>query len=249
MASTPPTSREEFKQYCLRALGYPVITIEVSEEQLQDRIDDALLKYQDYHFDGSEHVYYKIHVTASDIANQYFSIPTDFVGITRIFRIGNAPNVSNLFNIRYQIHLNDLFDYSAASFTPYVMAMRHIETLEEIFVGEVPIRFNRHNNKLYCDFDWAQDVIEGQWIVADGYRIVDPETNTGVWQDQWLKKYAVALIKRQWGINISKFSGMNLPAGVMIDGTRIVAEANEEIKELDADVINSYSPLVIDMTG
>lgn len=244
-----PSTRQEFVDYCLRRLGYPVVHINVTNQQISDRVDDALSKYKDYHYDGAEHVYYKIRVTAADIANQYFSIPDDFIGITRIFRIGNAPNVSNLFNIRYQIHLNDLFDYSAATFTPYVMAMRHIETLEEIFVGEVPIRFSRHLNKLYCDLDWSQDVQDGSWIIAEGYRRIDPEVYPNVWADTWLKKYATALIKRQWGSNMSKFTGMNLPGGTQFDGVRILQEAEQEISTLEADLVNSYSLPVMDMMG
>lgn len=244
-----PASRTQLIDYCMRRLGYPVVNVAVTNEQLDDRIDDALQKYVDYHYDGTEHIYYKIHVTETDITNQYFTIPDDIIGITRIFRIGNAPNISNLFNIRYQIHLNDLFDYSSATFTPYVMAMRHIETLEEIFVGEVPIRFSRHTNKLYTDLDWTQDVSAGSWIVCDAYRALNPETYTNVWNDQWLKKYATALIKYQWGSNLSKFSNMQLPGNVQFDGLRILSEADTEIKELEADVTNSFGPIVSDMMG
>lgn len=244
-----PNSRTQLRDYCLRRLGHPVINIEVSEDQVQDRIDDALQKYVDYHYDATEHIYYKIQVSATDITNQYFAIPDDIIGITKIFRIGNAPNVSNLFNIRYQIHLNDLFDYSAATFTPYVMAMRHIETLEEIFVGDVPIRFSRHTDKLYCDFDWTADVTEGSWIIADCYRAIDPATNTSVWDDQWLKRYATALVKQQWGINITKYVGGQLLSGQQFDGTRILQDATEEIKELEADLTNSYGLPVHDMVG
>lgn len=244
-----PTSRNEFKDYIKRKLGFPVILIEISPDQLDDCIDDALLKYRDYHFDGSEHCWYKILVTQTDIDNEYFSIPDEFVGITRIMRLGSSHNISNLFNIRYQIHLNDLFDYSAATFTPYVMAMRHIETLEEIFVGDVPIRYNRHKNRLYCDLNWSADVPVGTWVVAEGYKLIDPEEYTDVWNDQWLKKYATALAKRQWGNNLKKHQGTPLPGNAIFNGQVIYDEAVEELKELDADVVNSYSLPVHDMTG
>lgn len=241
-------SRVAFKDYCMRRLGYPVVDINIDDEQIEERIDDALQKFRDYHFDGTEHAFYKIRVTATDIANQYVSVPEEFTGITRIFRISAYPNVSNLFNVRYQMHLNDLFNYTAANYAPYVMAMRHIETLEEIFVGDQPIRFNRHQNILNIDMDWS-GVAEGTWIVAEGYKVVDPDQYTSVWDDPWLKKYATALIKQQWGANLKVFEGMQLPGGVTFNGQRIWDEANQEIDTLDHEVINSYSLPVTDMMG
>lgn len=241
------STREEFKDYCLRRLGAPVINIEVDDEQVQDRIDDALLKFRDYHFDGTQHTYYKIKVEQADLDNQYFTVPEDLVGITRIFKLGGAHNISNLFNIRYQIHLNDLFNYTSATYTPYVMAMRHIETLQELFVGEIPIRFNRHTNRLYLDMDWKRDAPLGTWIIVEGYKTINPEENPDVWNDPWLRQYATALIKQQWGMNITKYVGSNLPGGIQYDGTRILQEANDTLEKLDADVINSYSLPVHDM--
>ena len=244
-----PNSRQTFIDYCKRRLGYPTIQLELSPDQINDRIDDALQKYRDYHFDGTEHIYYKIRATQTDVDNQYFTLPSDITGVTRIFRIGSSPNISNLFNIRYQIHLNDLFDYTSASFSPYVMAMRHIETLEEIFIGEQPIRFNRHNNILRIDLKWGSDIKEGTWIIVDCYRTMNPDTYPEVWNDSWLKKYATALIKQQWGENLKKYSGVVLIGGATFSGQQIYDEATQEIEKLDADVVNSYSLPVCDMTG
>jgi hypothetical protein len=244
-----PNSRQTFKDYCLRRLGAPVINIEVDDEQIDDRIDDALNKYRDYHYDGTERVYYKIRATEEDVARQYFVLPDDINGVIGIFRIGSSPNISNLFNIRYQIHLNDLFDFSSATYTPYVMAMRHIETLEELFIGQTAIRFNRHNNLLYCDLKWGSDVTPGTWIIVDGYRTMNPDEYVEVWNDPWLKKYATALIKQQWGENLKKFEGTQLLGGVAFSGQQIWNEANEEIEKLEADVINSYSLPSMDMTN
>lgn len=241
------STRQQLKDYCLRRLGAPVIDINVDDDQVEDRISDALKKYRDFHFDGTQHVYYKHQITQTDINNQYVTVPDDLVGITRIFRIGSAPNISNLFNIRYQIHLNDLFDYSAAAYTPYVMAMRHIETLEEIFIGEKPIRFNRHMNRLYIDLDWKMDILLGNWFIIDGYQTVDPDEYPDVYDDVWLKKYATALIKRQFGENLKKFEGMNLPGNVTFNGQKIWEEAMEEILRLEEELINTYSMPSVDM--
>jgi hypothetical protein len=242
-------SREQFKEYILRRLGSPVIDINVDDEQIEDRIDDALLKYRDYHFDGMQHVYYPYQLTQTDITNQYVTLPEDFVGVTRIFDINDSYGAMNLFNIRYQLHLNELFNISSVSVTPYVVAMRHIEFLEEVFVGKKPIRYNRNTDKLYIDMNWGDDTVAGQFIMIDGYREVNPEENPDVWDEPWLRQYATQLVKRQWGEHLKLYEGMNLPGGITFNGQKIWDEANEEIQKLEDQVINDYSLPVTDMIG
>jgi hypothetical protein len=243
------TSREKFKEYILRRLGSPVIDINVDDEQIEDRIDDALLKYRDYHFDGMQHVYYPYQLTQTDINNQYVTLPEDFVGVTRIFDINDSYGAMNLFNIRYQLHLNELFNISSVSVTPYVVAMRHIEFLEEVFVGKKPIRYNRNTDKLYIDMAWADDTVAGQYIMIDGYREVSPEENPDVWDEPWLRQYATQLVKRQWGEHLKLYEGMNLPGGITFNGQKIWDEAQEEIQKLEDTVVNDYSLPVTDMIG
>jgi hypothetical protein len=243
------TSRQLFIEYILRRLGAPVIDINVDDEQVEDRIDDALLKFRDYHFDGMQHVYYPHQLTQTDINNRYVTLPEDFVGVTRVFDINDSFGAMNLFNIRYQLHLNELFNISSVSVTPYVVAMRHIEFLEEVFVGKKPIRYNRNTDKLYIDMNWDDDVLASQFIIIEGYREVSPEENPDVWNDPWLRKYTAALVKLQWGENLKKFEGMNLPGGVTFNGQKIWEEANEEINKLDDEVITGYSLPVTDMIG
>jgi hypothetical protein len=245
------TSRQDLHDYVLRRLGYPVIDINVDPEQVEDRIDDALQKYRDYHYDGTRHIYYKILVTQEDIDAQEFTIPNDIIGITRVFRIGGASvGANNLFNLRYQIHLNDLFNFASANITPYVMAMRHIETIEEVFVGQQPIRFSRHTNKLNVDMDWTGgDVKVNDFVILDCYRVIDPEEFNDVYDDIWLKKYTTALVKKQWAQHLSKFSGVQLPGGNTLDGTRMLQEAEDEIQRMDREMIMDYSLPVHDMVG
>ena len=243
------TSREQFKEYILRRLGSPVIDINVDDEQIEDRIDDALLKYRDYHFDGMQHVYYPYQLTQTDINNRYVTLPEDFVGVTRIFDINDSYGAMNLFNIRYQLHLNELFNISSVSVTPYVVAMRHIEFLEEVFVGKKPIRYNRNTDKLYIDMAWDDDTVAGQYIMIDGYREVNPEENPDVWDEPWLRQYATQLVKRQWGEHLKLYEGMNLPGGITFNGQKIWDEAQEEIQKLEDTVINDYSLPVTDMIG
>lgn len=243
------TTRQQFKGYVLRRLGSPVIDINVDDEQVEDRIDDALAKFRDYHYDGTEHVYYPHILTATDITNKYITLPENMIGVTRVFDINDSTGATNLFNVRYQMHLNELFNISSVSVQPYVAAMQHIAFLEEVFVGKKPIRYNRHMDRLYIDMSWSEDVVAGQYIIIDGYRTIDPETYPDVWDDPWLKKYSTALVKRQWGENLKKFEGMQLPGGVTFNGQKIWEEAIEEINKLEDEVIMDYSLPVTDMIG
>jgi hypothetical protein len=235
-----PTSRSEFKEYCLRRLGKPVIEINVDDDQVEDRIDEALKMYWDYHFDGTEKIYYKHQITANNVSDKYITLPENIIGAVNIFDIGDSLSTNNLFNIRYQIALNDLYTLTSVSMIPYYMAFTHIRVLEELLVGKQPIRYNRHNDKLYIDMNWDKLNV-GDYIVVEAYSVLDPDTYTDVWSDRWLQNYCTALIKRQWGSNLSKFSGMQLPGGVTFNGDKIYNDASNEIEELERTVINSYS--------
>ena len=244
-----PSSRSELKEHCLRRLGKPVVDINVDDEQVEDRIDEALLYYRDYHFDGTERVYLKQKVTDTDKSNGYFTLDDSIIGVTSVFDIGDAIQSSNLFNIRYQIHLNDLFDFTSTTYVPYVTAMRHVEQLEEIFVGKKPIRFNRHINRLHIDMDWDNDVKTGNFVIIDAYKITDVNVYSDVWGDRWLTQYTTAVIKRQWGENLKKFEGLQMPGGLTFNGQKIWEESTEEIRRLEDEMISSYSLPVMDMSG
>ena len=163
-----PNSRQTLKDFCLRQLGYPVLEVNVDDDQVEDRLDDTLQLYQDYHYDGTERVLIKHQVTSSDITNGYITLADAVIGVSRVLDLGQAVQSSNLFNIRYQIHLNDLFDLSAASYVPYVTAMRHVETLEELFVGKKPIRYNRHRNQLHIDMDLDELDVD-DYLMVEAY--------------------------------------------------------------------------------
>lgn len=243
-----PTTRKEFKEYCLRRLGKPVIDINVDDDQVDDRVDEALKFYWDYHFDGSEKMYYKHQVTSTDITNRYITMPENIIGAVSIFPVGQSLSSNNLFNIRYQIALNDLYDLTSTTMVPYYMAMQHIQFLEQLLVGNQPIRYNRNMNKLYIDMGWDR-VNVGEYLIVEAYQIVDPDVYADVWKDRWLLRYATALIKRQWGDNITKYDGVPLPGGLKFNGTKIRDDAQTEIDKLEDEMINSYSIPVSDMIG
>jgi len=244
-----PSSRETFKEFCLRRLGKPVIEINVDDDQVGDAIDTALNYYHDYHFDGSQRTFLKHQVTADDKTNGYISISnTDTIGIIDIFDIGDATSTNNLFNIRYQIALNDLYDLSRYDLVPFYMNFMNIRFIEEILIGKQPIKFNRHINRLYVDMDWDK-LNTGDFLIAEVYNKVDPDTYTDVYGDRWLAEYATALIQIQWGRNLTKFVGMQLPGGVQFNGDTILSQGLEAKNKLEEEMLSSYSLPVHDMTG
>jgi len=242
------SSRDDFKEYCLRKLGKPVIEINVDDDQVEDRIDEALKYYWDYHFDGTEKQFYKKVITQEDIDNKYITLPQNIIGAVSIFDIGDYIAVNNIFNIRYQIALNDLYTLTYQSMVPYYMAFQQIQLLEQLLVGKQPIRYNRNTNKLYVDTDWNK-LIPGYYLVVEAYSIVDPTEYNDVWNDRWLQRYATELIKKQWGSNLTKFIGMQLPGGVQFNGEKIYNDSHEAIDKLEAEMISSYSLPVTDMIG
>ena len=243
-----PTTRSAFKEYCLRRLGKPVIEINVDEDQVEDRVDDALRYYWDYHFDGTEKIYYKHLVTNTDKTNKYITIPENIIGTVNLFNIAD-PSIrsDDLFNIRYQIALNDLYTLTSVSMVPYYMVMEHLSLISEMLVGKQLMRYNRHMNRLYIDMDWNS--LSNEYLLVEAYQIVDPTEYVDVWKDQWLMRYATALIKRQWGSNLTKFTGMQLPGGLTFNGEKIYNDAVAEITDLEDKMISSYSLPVMDMIG
>lgn len=234
-----PTSRNEFAKYCLRRLGYPVIKINVSDEQVNDRINDALLFFFDYHFDGTEQTYFKYQITQQDIDNGYITLPEEIFGAVRMFDAGSASNQSSMFSYRYQFTLNDLYPLVSGSVLSYVMTMTHLAFLNQVFVGQQPIQFNRYSNKMYID-DWSM-FSPGQWLVIEAYKVLDPSKYPELWRDRWITNYATALIKRQWGNNLKKYGNMLMPGGVTFNGQTTYDEAQEELQALENEMINSYS--------
>ena len=247
----PITTREDFKHYCLRRLGWPTIQINVDDEQIEDRIDDAIQYWQDYHFDGTQKVYWIKHITQQDIDNRYLdcteALDTDgnplyILGVTRIFPITDSQATINMFDLRYQLRLNELYDFTSASYVNYTMTMQHLRSLEMLFTGEVPIRFNRLMQRLHIDWAWGRnfEVSPGQVAVMECYASINPDTFNYVWNDRWLKEYTTALIKRTWGNNLKKFDGIQLPGGVTLNGDKIYQEAASEIERLEKEMENNY---------
>jgi hypothetical protein len=216
---------------------------------VEDRIDDAFQFYREYHYDAIERVYLKHQITQEDKTNQYITVPDTVVGVQEIFPFTNKSDGLNLFSLKYQIMINDLYSLMSTDLIYYYTVKREIELINQLLVGQKPIRFNRHMNRLFIDMDWSADVAVGEYLLVDCYRILDPETYRDVYDDRFLKMYTTALIKRQWGDNLKKFSGMQLPGGVTLNGETIYNEAMVEIKQIEDDIQSSFQLPVDFFTG
>src|SRR6056300_1548789 len=256
-----PATREQLKQYCLRTLGKPVIEINVDDDQLEDRIDEALQYYAQYHYDGIRRTYLKYQYTQADKdritgnssetatknsvstswseGNNYLVVPESVISVINIFPFSDKGNL-NLFDVRYQLRLNDLYDFSSTSIINYDLVLRHLDFLDHVLVGEKPIRFNQHDNRLYIDMDWTNDLTTDEYLVIECYRKLDPSTYTDVWNDIYLKRYTTALFKKQWGANLSKFGGVAMIGGVTLNGQQIYSEAQEDINKLEQEIRSTY---------
>lgn len=323
-----PASRDDFKEYCLRALGKPVLQINVDDDQVEDRIDEALYVYQQYHMDAVVKTYMRHEVTAStmvftspstgtfqnnevivgqtsniqghvvntinstaisfytvtsantgelpadaysdtarrtfqdgevvvgktsgaqgtvsangitfgDMDNKWYPIADSVIGITKIFApFDSRISADILFDPQSQFNISLLSNFTANSIIPYHIGRSYQQLLNDTFRGRPAIRFSRHMNRLYVDVNWYATFLPGQHIVIEGYRTIDPEGFTDVWSDRWLQRYSTSLIKRQWAINLSKYTGISLPGGVQLDGRTMLGEANQEIRDLEDQVRN-----------
>jgi hypothetical protein len=263
--NNPITSRETLKQYALRALGKPVIEINVEDDQVEDRIDEALQYFAQYHYDGVERMYLKYQITSDDITRarsdetistvtdtadstvtasfkegkNYIPMPSNVMSVIQVFPFTDKAAL-NLFDVRYQLRLNDLYDFSSTSIIHYDMTLRHLDLLDHILVGERPIRYQMHKNRLYIDMDWQNDIDAGDFLIIECYRKLDGSTFTDVFDDIFLKKYLIQLVKRQWGQNLSKFQGVAMLGGVQMNGEQIYSQAIEEITKLEEQIQLSY---------
>lgn len=244
-----PATRDEFIEYVLRKLGKPVIEINVDDDQISDRVDEALRYYWDYHFDGTDKIYLKHQITDTDKTNGYIDIPENIIGVVNLFPFGNfGIRSDDMFSIQYQIALNDLYTLTSVSMVPYYMVMQNLSLIQELLVGRKPLRYQRHKNRCYIDTKWST-MRTGDYLVLEAYEIVDPDDYTDVWGDRWLQNYAAVLIQEQWGRNLTKFTGMSLPGGVQFNGQQILQDAREERMKMEEEMINSYSIPAQDMIG
>lgn len=270
-----PSSRGQLKDYCLRKLGFPVLEINVDDDQIEDLIDDTLQLYNERSYNGMERTYLKYQLTEQDIENGkklntttvvtdqnsdtlsrnlnfeegrgYLTVPDHILGVQGIFRVSNA-FTNNMFGFRYQFFLNDFYNFHSYDILNYYMVMSYLETLDFMLEGNKTIRYNKVHNRLYLDFDWGMQS-KDDYIVIDCFRALDPNEFTKLYNEIWVKKYLTSLIKKQWGQNLIKFTGMKMPGGVEFNGRQLYDDAQEELVKLDDELRNTYELPPLDMVG
>ena len=235
-----PATRQELIDYCLRRLGQPVIEINVDPDQIEDRIDDAFQFFHDYHFDGVEKVFLRHQLTAQDIANQYIPIPSPIISVIRVLPVGNSNQHMGMFDIQYQMRLNDLYTFTSTSILHYDVMQKHLALLQFEFNTEPGIEFERHQAQLRVNMDWNNAVQVGSYMIIECYRILDPELYPDVYNDRWLKAYCTELIRKQWGENLMKYSGVALIGGTQLNGGEIYQKALDNLEKLEHEVQEAY---------
>ena len=224
---------------CIR--DRPVIEINIDEDQLEERVDDALEYFQEYHFDGVEKVFLKHLITAEDITNEYIPMGNPVISVVRVLPIPSFDSFQGgFFNEEYQLRLNDLNNFSGSSLIQWEMTQQNFSLVEQLFSIAPTMMFNRKQNRVYLEADWNDKFSVNDVLVIESYRALNPSTFSEVWNDMFLKKYATALIKRQWGENLKKFQGVVLPGGITLDGKTIYDEAVEEIAKIEEQMSLSY---------
>ena len=322
-----PNSKATLTDHCLRSLGYPVIEINVDDDQVEDRVDEALQFYQHYHSDAVEKVYLKHKVTNSeieftaaaangpfvkgetitggtsgaksviesvtsttkirynaltdfskvfavgdvvtggtsgatgtikasgitigDIENGYITTPELVQDVLDVFPIEEATTSTNMFDIKYQMHLNDIYSLGfLGSLSEYVMTQQWLSLLDMVIDDSTKhLSYDKHKDQLRIDMDWNKEVDRDDYLIIECNRVIDPDTYTEVYNDYFLKRYATALIKRQWGTNLLKFEGMQMPGGVTFNGRQLFDDANEEILRLEEECRLNWEQPVDFYTG
>ncbi len=276
-----PSSRDGLIDYAKRQLGFPVLEINVADEQFSDLLDDAVQVYQERHYDGIVRMYLKYQITQDDIdrgqarggnttlgittttatstvglsttfdleENQnYIQMPPSVIGVNQIFKIRSDTVYDGLFNIRYQLFLNDLYQFGSIDLLQYTMVQTYLEDITHLLNPNMRYRFNIRQDRLYIDADFGV-LTAGDFFVIDCFRILDPNDFTRVYNDPFLKRYFTALCKKQWGQNLIKFQGVQLPGGIQLNGRQIYDDGVAELAEIRAKMASDYEMPPLDMIG
>lgn len=181
--------------------------------------------------------------------SNFLQIPPAVLGINKIFRFDGSNTVTNnMFSVKYQLFLNDVYTFSSTEILSYAMTKRYLEDIDFALGTEKHIRFNKRQDRLYLDFDWGAASVD-DYLIIDCYRLIDPDDFTRVYNDSFLKKYLTALMKRQWGQNLIKFQGVKLPGGIELNGRQIYDDAEKDLEIIREQMSNTYELPPLDMIG
>ena len=272
-----PSTRQGLIDYCLRQLGAPVLEINVDDDQIDDLVDDALQYFNERHYDGVEKMYLKYKFTQDDIDrgkavpttgtgiqsttatgggfsntwyenSNFINVPDSVIGVEKIFKFDTSSISGGMFSIKYQLFLNDLYYFNSVELLQYSMTKSYLEDIDFLLTPDKQIRFNKRQDRLYLDIDWGSQPA-GEYIILECYRALDPETFTQVYNDSFMKLYLTALIKRQWGRNLSKFKGVKLPGGIELNGGEILQQAESELADIRSRMMSEFELPPLDFIG
>lgn len=239
--------REELINYCLRKLGAPVIRINLTPDQMNDCVDDALQEYTNFHYNGEERVWISHVITQQDIDQKYIKLDVLIKGVVRVLPMNYAGyNASNIqFSGRYQFMQDEIFKLNSnfGSVVSYELGMENIELIQAMFGTFPAVGFTSTQSKLKLATDWKNFEAGKTILVAEVLMAIDPEEVTKVYDESFVKKYTTALMKKQWGSNLKKFQNVPLPGGIMLDGKTIYDEAVEELNSIKEDMLTKMAPV------
>lgn len=235
------TSKAQLAAYCLRKCGAPVIEINIDDQQIDDRINDALEFMQEYQFDFIRSHFVIHEVTQTDVDNKYVELPPAITGVYQVLKNTAAGSASTpLFNVEYQLRLNDLYDLSSVNLSSYFIAKQYLSQLNDILNVQYRLRYRKDEGKMFIDTDWATNFKPGDFMIIECGLVLEPENIPKLWGHLWLRQYAAALIKKQWGENLTKMSGIRLPNGVQLDAEKIIEQADKEIDYIRTEFILKF---------
>ena len=335
---TQPTTRTTFKDYCKRKLGWPVVELNIDDDQVEDCIDDSLQFFQEYHFDATENTFLKHQVSGStlklagsptgtfsngeiitggtsgvqatvhayhsanttlrykdpevksggdgntfyanttttfstgetitgntssatatthastataigDYDNKYISIAEAIIGVRRVIPFSDNSRTNSMFSSKYQFALSEMHALGSGGLAGFEIAQEHLQLINEMFTGQPMFRYNRHADRLYLDISWGTDADIDDFIVVEVDKILDPSTYADIWSDMFLKRYNTALMKKQWGQNLTKFEGMQLPGGVTMNGRQLYDDASAELETIQTEMSLRYELPVDHLIG
>ena len=234
-----PTNRATLIDYCKRALGDPVIEINVDEDQLDDRVDQALDYFQEFHSDSMLRTYIKHQLTATDVTNKYIAMPANVLQVKRVLPFNLSSQGSSMFDVKYQLMLHDITNMTSflGDVGYFSQIQQYTQLLDMTLNGHPQHDYAYHQQRVYIHGDFEDETLKAnEYIVIEALIKIDENTHNSIWNDKWLKLYGTQLIKQQWGSNLIKFSGMQLPGGVSMNGDAIYESATQEILRLQEEL-------------
>ena len=243
-----PINRTQFKDTILQRLGSPVIRVNVSDSQIDNAIDEALLFYKLYFHDGTERTYLVHPITQPEIDSKSIILPDSVSTVTSIGKLNNigGSNGDTIFSFEYQFFANSMSDIlRIGGISDLVVAKQYMADIENMLNSPVVYRFNYNTSTLHIDYDLKSYITVGKYLLIECYKNIDEATYTKVWADRYLRNLAAAYLKRSWGINLSKFNGVVLPGGSQLNGKDLYLEAMGDIEKAEQDIIDNQEPFGI----